>query len=79
MHLREHSLNLIVKFRPNHFISIHSSPEIGPNSQGKAPLRRLGFCLTYIWVTSKNSKIKYSTDGPLRKFKNLAKKLSDFD
>ena len=58
---------------------IHSSPEIGPNSQVKAPLRRLGFCLTYIWVSSKNSEIKYSTDGPLRKFKNLAKRLSDFD
>ena len=54
-------------------------PTVGPNSKVKGPLRRLGFCLTYIWVSSKNSKIKYSTDGPLRKFKNLAKKLSDFD
>ena len=60
-------------------IVVHSSPEIWPNSQVKEPLRRLGFCLTYIWVSSKNSEIKYSTDGPLRKFKNLAKKLSDFD
>ena len=57
----------------------HSSPEIGPNPQVKGPLRRLDFCLTYIWVSSKNSEIKYSIDGPLRKFKNLAKKLSDFD
>ena len=54
-------------------------PTVGPNLKVNAQLRRLGFCLTYIWVSSKNSEIKYSTDGPLRKFKNLAKKLSDFD
>ena len=41
-------------------------PTVGPNSKVKGPLRRLGFCLTYIWVSSKNSEIKYSTDGPLR-------------
>ena len=54
-------------------------PTVGPNSKVKDLKRRLGFCLTYIWVSSKNSKIKYSTNGPLRKLKNLAKKLSDFD
>ena len=43
-------------------------PTVGPNPKVKAPLRRLGFRLTYIWVSSKNSEIKYSTDGPLRKF-----------
>ena len=30
-------------------------------------------------MCSKNIEIKYYTDGPLRYFKNLAKKLSDFD
>ena len=78
-YLKINKLGDNLDFGVMNYLLITVPPTVGPNSQVKEPLRRLGFCLTDIWVSSKNSEIKYSTDGPLRKFKNLAKKLSDFD
>ena len=57
----------LISYNTNHTNDEYTvPPTVGPNSKVKGPLRRLGICLTYKWVSSKNSEIKYSTDGPLR-------------
>ena len=57
----------------------HSSPESGPNPKVKNHPESIWNMVLLFMQVEKNLFRKFFIGGPSRKFKNLAKKLSDFD